>query len=172
MGVTRFFQFLFGGGGNAVKETIEVFRPNAEAGEGRAHDAYLAALQQLAAETAAPGLFGAFVDALNRLPRPLITFGALGLFVFAMVDPEAFTVRITALTLIPDPLWYLLGAIVGFYFGARELHKQRQVKVIEAMSALADWRRGAAELQPDPEDPEENVALIEARKRLEARTDA
>jgi hypothetical protein len=23
---------------------------------------------------------------------------------------------------IPDPLWWLLGAIVSFYFGAREMH--------------------------------------------------
>ena len=29
------------------------------------------------------------------------------------------------LALVPDPLWWLLGAIVSFYFGARELHYQR-----------------------------------------------
>jgi hypothetical protein len=26
---------------------------------------------------------------------------------------------------VPEPLWWLLGAIVGFYFGARELHYRR-----------------------------------------------
>jgi hypothetical protein len=29
------------------------------------------------------------------------------------------------LQLVPEPLWWLLGAIVSFYFGARELHHQR-----------------------------------------------
>ena len=30
------------------------------------------------------------------------------------------------LALVPEPLWWLLGAIVSFYFGAREAHYIRQ----------------------------------------------
>jgi hypothetical protein len=30
---------------------------------------------------------------------------------------------------VPEPLWWLLGAIVGFYFGARELHYRRVPRV-------------------------------------------
>ncbi|MHA1127862.1 MAG: 3TM-type holin, partial [Alphaproteobacteria bacterium] len=33
--------------------------------------------------------------------------------------------RMQGLAYIPDPLWWLLGAIVSFYFGAREMHHFR-----------------------------------------------
>jgi hypothetical protein len=62
---------------------------------------------------------------LNRLPRPLLAFGTLALFGYAMVDPEGFGARMTGLNQVPEPLWWLLGAIVGFYFGAREAHHFR-----------------------------------------------
>ena len=29
------------------------------------------------------------------------------------------------LALVPEPLWWLMGAVVSFYFGARELHHVR-----------------------------------------------
>jgi len=171
MGVIRFFSGLFGlgGGANRVAETVEVFRENAENAGARDHDAYLAALQQLAVESAAPGFFGRFVDGLNRLPRPAIAFSTLGLFAFAMVSPEAFAVRITGLALIPEPMWYLLGGIIGFYFGARELHKQRQVKVSSSMQALAEWRRGAetAKAAGSGAEPDE-LASIDANPALDA----
>lgn len=172
MGIGGILGVLFGRG-NRIKETVEIFRENAEAGAGRDHDAYIAALQQLAAETASPGIFGGLVDGLNRLPRPLMAFGTLGLFVFAMADPVSFSTRITALALIPEPMWYLLGGIVGFYFGARELHKRRQVKVSDAVSALGEWRRGVAAINPaEAEDSSEiepiqdNPALALAQQEM------
>ncbi len=48
--------------------------------------------------------------------------GTLGLFVYAMVEPFGFSVRMEGLQTVPEPLWWLLGAIVSFYFGAREAH--------------------------------------------------
>jgi hypothetical protein len=39
--------------------------------------------------------------------------------------PQAFAARMVGLAEVPEPLWWLLGAIVGFYFGARELHYRR-----------------------------------------------
>lgn len=170
MGLIRFFSGLFGlgGGSNRVTETIEVFRENAEAAGQRDHAAYSAALEQLAAERAGPGLFGRVVDGLNRLPRPALAFSTIGLFAFAMVDPAAFTTRITALALIPEPMWYLMGGIVGFYFGARELHKSRQVKVASSMQALAEWQRTTS--SPPASDPDAegdaNPALDLARDKL------
>ncbi|MFH5773531.1 holin family protein [Paracoccus sp. NGMCC 1.201697] len=66
--------------------------------------------------------FDGFVDGLNRLPRPVLTMGTLALFVYAMVEPVGFGLRMTNLNLVPEPLWWLLGAIISFYFGAREAH--------------------------------------------------
>ncbi len=42
-----------------------------------------------------------------------------------MVNPEDFATRMQGLAYVPDPLWWLLGAVVSFYFGARELHYAR-----------------------------------------------
>ncbi|PZQ46709.1 MAG: hypothetical protein DI556_19635 [Rhodovulum sulfidophilum] len=86
-----------------------------------------AALAQFGAEfrRAPAGRFDRFMDGLNRLPRPLLVGGTLGLFAHAMVAPESFARRMESLALVPEPLWWLLGAIVSFYFGARELHYAR-----------------------------------------------
>jgi hypothetical protein len=65
------------------------------------------------------------MNGLNRLPRPLLVCGTLGLFAYSMISPRGFAERMESLALVPDPLWWLLGAIVSFYFGARELHYAR-----------------------------------------------
>lgn len=112
---------LFGAGRNVVRETAEVFRPNAEAASARDAGLQGAALGQFSAEFARPraGAFDRFVDALNRLPRPALALGTIGLFVSAMVDPVWFAARMQGVALVPEPLWWLMGAVVSFYFGAR-----------------------------------------------------
>jgi hypothetical protein len=65
------------------------------------------------------GRFDRFMDGLNRVPRPLMAFGTIGLCVAAMVNPIWFAARMQGIALIPEPLWWLMGAIVSFYFGAR-----------------------------------------------------
>ncbi|WP_226782596.1 holin family protein [Oceaniglobus trochenteri] len=113
------------GNGNVIARTAEVFRENAEAAGQRQGTLSAAALAQFAAESARPacGRFDRFIDGLNRLPRPMLALGTLGLFVAAMVDPVWFSSRMVGLALIPEPLWWLLGAIVSFYFGARHQAK-------------------------------------------------
>ena len=114
--------------GRAAQGVAEVFLPNATEGQRLGHEAQKAALEQLSAEFALPkrGVFDRFVDGLNRLPRPMLALGTLGLFVYAMMEPLGFAARMQGLAYVPDPLWWLLGAIVGFYFGARELHYVRR----------------------------------------------
>ena len=116
---------LFGGGRNVLRETAGVFRENADAGAQRAAEAQAAARQQFAAEFAQPagdagrGWFDRGIDALNRLPRPMLALGTIGLIASAMVDPVWFAARMQGLALVPEPLWWLMGAVVSFYFGAR-----------------------------------------------------
>ena len=121
---------------------------------GQASEAQMAALRQLGEEYQHPALswFDRLVNGLNRLPRPFLAFGTLGLFTYAMVDPEAFATRMVGLNAVPEPLWWLLGAIVAFYFGARETHYFRSRGVVspfpasgaasEENAALEDWRQG------------------------------
>ncbi len=113
--------------GRAAQGVARVFRPDATEGQRLGHEAQRAALRQLGAEFELErrGLFDRCVDGLNRLPRPMLALGTLGLFVYAMVDPLGFAARMEGLGFVPDPLWWLLGAIVGFYFGAREMHYVR-----------------------------------------------
>ncbi len=71
--------------------------------------------------------FDALVDAANRLPRPALAFGTIAFFAYAMVNPAGFATRMQGLRAIPEPLWWLLGAVVGFHFGAREaFHFRKQ----------------------------------------------
>jgi len=173
---------LFGGGGNVVRETAEVFRVNAEAADSRAVGMRRAALEQMAAEfrPEGRGLFDRVIDGLNRLPRPAMALGTLGLLGAAMVDPLWFGERMAGLALVPEPLWWLLGAIVSFYFGARHQAKGQEfqrglaaslarapqvIETIEGLRALRADSPGAADPGPDARAtleataPEDNPAL-------------
>lgn len=126
--IERLFSLVFGGDRNVVRETVEVFRENAETGAQRAAEMQSSALDQHRAEFSMPqkGRFDRFMDAVNRLPRPALALGTLGLFVAAMVDPVWFAARMQGIALVPEPLWWLLGAIVSFYFGARHQMKGQE----------------------------------------------
>ncbi len=110
--------------GAAAEGVSEVFVPNATRAMEIDGDIHRATLQTAAAEfqNTGAGRFNQAVNGLNRLPRPLLAFGTIGLFTYAMIDPVAFAHRMIGLEAVPEPLWWLLGAIVSFYFGARELH--------------------------------------------------
>jgi len=149
MGLRALLAAFFGGGRNIVSDTAEVFRVNAEAADQRQHAAQEAALAQFSAEFSGrrTGWFNGLVDGLNRLPRPLMAFGVIALFGSAMVDPVWFSERMIGLQAVPEPLWYILGAIVSFFFGARELHKHRSLraapvgKIVQDLGALHTMRQ-------------------------------
>ncbi|MGY6536171.1 MAG: holin family protein [Pararhodobacter sp.] len=135
MGMMRMgMRALFGGGaagvralGQAVTGVAGAFHPHATRRLELGHDAFQSVHASHAAEFvhARHGWFDAFVNGLNRLPRPTLAIGTLGLFGYAMVDPPGFTQRMQALHAVPEPMWWLLGAVVAFYFGAREAHHLR-----------------------------------------------
>lgn len=145
----------------AATQIAEVFVPNATRRMELSAEAYRAALDEHGEEFkyVRPGFFDRFVNGLNRMPRPMLALGTLGLFVFAMVDPVSFAERMVGLAYVPEPLWWLLGAIVSFYFGAREAHyfrsrtardlppaaKAGAAAPAEENAALAEWRGRAGE---------------------------
>ena len=138
--ITQAMSFLFGGGASSAAQVAGIFRENAEAAAIREAAGKAAALNQFAAEFTHPrrGLFDRFIDGLNRLPRPMLALGTLGLFVAAMAEPEWFASRMSGIALIPEPLWWLMGAIVSFYFGARHQVKSQGYEASLARSiALA-----------------------------------
>lgn len=111
----------------SARGVAEVFVPNATRALELSHESAHLALAQYGAEFGIlpQGRFDRFINGLNRLPRPFLAFGTLGLFIYAMIDPEGFSMRMKGLAFVPEPLWWLLGAIVAFYFGAREIHHYR-----------------------------------------------
>ena len=156
--------FVFGGG---VQSTVEVFRENSEKSAVRSHILQQAALTQFATEFRNPRSgFDQFIDGVNRLPRPAMAFGVLGLFIAAMMDLIWFADRMAGLSLVPEPLWWLLGAIVSFYVGARHKSKSFEIRtqdmqkqaetiaqtlqanaikpigLIHENAAVAEWRSG------------------------------
>ena len=139
--------------GEAAKGLAEVFTPSATRRMELSAEAQMAALRQLGEEYGLPGTgwFDRAVNGLNRLPRPLLAFGTIGLFVYAMVDPARVAARMVGLNAVPEPLWWLLGAVVAFYFGARESYYFRGRTTIPSPMtplqtpqddnpALNDWR--------------------------------
>ena len=145
--------------GAAATTVAEVFVPNATKAMEAQHQAYIEALNQHGEEFrfARNGLFDRIVTGLNRLPRPFLALGTIGLFVYAMVDPQGFTDRMVGLNHVPEPLWWLLAAIVGFYFGAREAFYFRN-RPLTARASSFD-KAGVAEARGD-----ENSALAEWRR--------
>ncbi len=147
---------------SAATSVAEVFIPNATRRMELSQEAYMAALDEHGEEFkyARAGFFDRFVNGLNRMPRPMLALGTLALFIYAMIDPASFAQRMVGLAYVPEPLWWLLGAIVSFYFGAREAHyfrtkTERELPVIAIAPqtpagatagdnpALAEWRAPA-----------------------------
>ena len=126
--IEKVIGLVFGGNRNFVRDTVEVFRENAEAGAARGAQVQGQAMSQHGAEfaVARQGGFDRFMDGVNRLPRPMLALGTMGLFVSAMVNPLWFSERMQGIALVPEPLWWLLGVIVSFYFGARHQVKAQQ----------------------------------------------
>ena len=148
--------------GGAAQGVSEVFVANATRAMELDAEIHRATMATAAAEFehAGAGWFDAFINGLNRLPRPMLALGTLGLFVFAMVDPVAFSERMVGLDAVPEPLWWLLGAIVSFYFGARELHYTRRAPGSAQRRLLrAPWRRPAVEQAPADDPVASNPAL-------------
>jgi hypothetical protein len=153
-------KLLFGGGVNSIAsgaaEVGRVFVGDKAASAAQGAAAYQSALGQFGAEFARPArtLFDGLVDGINRLPRPILAFSVLGLFAFAMLDPVSFAARMQGLALIPEPLWWIIGSVIAFYFGARETFKARDFKAAtrsEVQATVAAIRD--IEAIPDPAPP-------------------
>ena len=170
--ITGLMSFLFGDGRNVVAETAQVFRANAENSAQRAADGDAATLAQFAAEFARPrqGAFDVAIDGLNRLPRPMLALGTIALFVSAMADPAWFSSRMQGLALVPEPLWWLMGAVVSFYFGARHQAKGQEFqRDLAQAAALGQALRPTPVATPLPAAPaaapgdDDNAALADWR---------
>lgn len=63
------------------------------------------------------------IDGLNRLPRPVMTFGVIWLFWFCVDNPAGFVVSAEALKAMPYEGWVALWMVIGFWFGTKAVEK-------------------------------------------------
>lgn len=177
--LSQVLNVIFGAGSKELRQTVALFRENSEAGAVRDSDLRQSVLQQYGQEFSRNnrGGFDRFADGLNRLPRPGLALGTLGLFIAAMIDPVWFAARMQGVALVPEPLWWLLGVIVSFYFGARHQAKGHEFQsqlsqtmarvpmVVDNLQLLDQIRVGSAtpgedsQIAQDVIVPEENPAL-------------
>ncbi|MCL4188992.1 MAG: methionine synthase I [Rhodobacteraceae bacterium] len=106
------------------------------------------------------GRFDRAIDMVNRLPRPVLAFGTVGLFVYAIAAPDEFGQRMAALAAVPEPMWWLIGAVVSLHFGAREAHHFRDRGASQGALSVAGQdgagtgpRPGAAAAPGQPAGP-------------------
>ena len=79
--------------------------------------------------------FDSLIDGYNRIPRPAIVSLVVAYFITSFTNPEYFMVVNAGLTSVPEPMWYVLLTIIGFYFGAR--HLENRIKMSNYFSAKA-----------------------------------
>ena len=79
--------------------------------------------------------FRSFLDSLNNLPGPVAVVATTAMVGFAVIDPTGFSARMNGLNQVPEPVWWLAGGLVSFYFGAREMRFARGRAVVEALAA-------------------------------------
>lgn len=171
MGVIgKLFTLVFGDGRNLVRDTVEIFHENAESGAARGTEVQLAALAAHSAEFRVDGrgMFDRLMDGINRLPRPLMALGCLGLVISAMVDPVWFAERMAGIALVPEPLWWLLGVIVSFYFGARHQAKGQdfQKSIVQTMRHVPEVVENIREIRElRPVQNDQNAALEDWKRK-------
>jgi len=120
------------------------------------------------------------VDGLNRLPRPVMVFLTISYFLLSYFDTVEFQKVNVALDTVPSSMWYVLSAIIGFYFAARELHKNRDKKMalsdeqfeqvvkrqqaLDALKPIMNEKDFQAEMA-DTNKPMSNAAIAEWNRR-------
>lgn len=185
---------LFAGGigqtVQGVSRGIATFTGDKVQREASVHDEQMTAMNQMASEFQYRGdrtWFDSLIDGLNRLPRPVIAFGTIGLFVWCIVDPSEFTVAMLALGVMPEWLAIVIAQVILLYMGGRMLNDWKMGKaasadqvrqVLSLQNEVRAIKGAGKDSSPIPEDqfdsemrntakPMSNAAIQEWNRRRE-----
>lgn len=159
-------QAIIGGGAQAVAAAITPFTGDKVQDETSRHAEMLARFQQFGAEFTDRQnrtWWDSFIDGLNRLPRPAMALGVIGIFVWASADPVSFAAAAQAWALIPDEMWVVLGAVIAFFFGDRTLLAARQARgpTVEQVAAVMATRQQMERVRPAAVTPSPPLAPMD-----------
>ncbi len=118
--------------GNTVVNVKGAFTGNRQEQDEQQSKQFMMGLQAYSAEFAPRknrSWWDSLWDGLNRMPRPLIVLAIFWYFSLAYREPDEFQVLNIALDTVPERMWYIMSAVVSFYFVAREFHKNRETKM-------------------------------------------
>jgi len=153
-----------------AERIIKTLFGNKEKREQATHDEQMAVLNQFAAEFQNRNnrtWWDSFIDGLNRLPRPFITFGVIGMFVWAVKDPDGFALSMIALEAVPDMLWTLFLTVVSFWFGTKILEKGAAKRIgkqdIERLKTISD--QVTKKKSPEKPEPKQGIEYKELVKK-------
>lgn len=142
-------------------------------------DARSAVYQQFASEFGhSKTWWDSMIDGINRLPRPIMTFGTIYIFWLCWSDPVTFMQGATALQAMPKEGWYILAAVVTFWFAAKLPKDFGKYKVqkgaIEIAQTVAQVRAGKERAEPGEGIPDARLEVdvqdgIEWEERREKR---
>lgn len=89
------------------------------------------------------------IDGVNRLPRPMLISMMVYYFFLSWDDPAEFAKINAGLATVPESMWIILGSIITFLFGARELfHGRKKGEFKEAAKAAAEMLKMREESEP------------------------
>lgn len=105
-------------------------------------------------------LWNSIWDGFNRVPRPVIVTLVLAYFYMAYKNPTEFQVLNTALDTVPERMWWVLSAIVGFYFVAREFQKSRDKKMALSSDEFKEVQNRINELRTKEDVPKNKLLPV------------
>ena len=102
------------------------------------------------------------IDGVNRLVRPLYTYGVLAMMLTAFLNPGFYLRGIETLAVTPQPIWYLIGIIIGFWFTGKFIDavKKNSPLDMDAVEKISRLRKEHA-----TEEPSDEVSSMKARLR-------
>ena len=97
------------------------------------------------------------IDGINRLPRPVLTFGIVYLFWFCLDSPAQFAAAMAGLELMPAGGWALMVTIIGFWFGGKYLRDFRAPKPMspDQVKGILEAVKMMRELEEEDKEEEE-----------------
>lgn len=96
--------------------------------ENNLHAETVEMLKAYTAEMGKPNknLWDSIVDGIVRLPRPIIAYIVIALFLICIISPEYAKRVAMAFYGLPTQLYYILAGVIAFYFGGRMVHEKMQ----------------------------------------------